>query len=175
MTWKETLSMNTTVTRTVALAGLLSLALWVAPPMAGAFGHGGPRGGGMGPDDPSMLFPMILRGLNLTSDQQSKIHAIMEAHRPKFQELFAQARSAQQAVMERLLAPGPATAEDLAPMMQQAIQARGQLMQEGLRAALDVRGVLTPDQLAKAADVQKQMEALHAQMQKLVGEGPDIP
>jgi hypothetical protein len=60
-------------------------------------------------------------------------------------------------------------------MMQQAIQARGQLMQEGLRAALDVRGVLTPDQLAKAADVQKQMEALHAQMQKLVGEGPDIP
>ena len=47
---------------------------------------------------------------------------------------------------------------------------RERLADEGLKVALEVRAVLTPEQLTKAADIRRQMEALHAQMRSLLGD-----
>jgi Spy/CpxP family protein refolding chaperone len=126
---------------------------------------GGEGGPGMG-----MMFPLILRTLGLNEDQKTRVHAIMEAHRPKFRDLFSQLRSANDGVSAKLFSPGTVTADDLKAPMTQVAHLREQLMQEAVAVSLEVRGVLTPAQIAKAADVRQRMEGLHAEMKKLLGE-----
>jgi len=45
-------------------------------------------------------------------------------------------------------------------------------MQEWVAAALEARAVLTPDQLAKAAQIKQQLDTLHAQMESILGPLP---
>jgi Spy/CpxP family protein refolding chaperone len=61
---------------------------------------------------------------------------------------------------------------DLAPQTQQIAQLRNQLADEGLRVVLEIRNILTPDQLAKAAQLKTQMQSLRNQMRNLVGPQP---
>ena len=63
-------------------------------------------------------------------------------------------------------------AEDLTGQVQRAAQLREQLMQEGLKVALEVRALLTPDQLAKAAQLKDRVRALRAEMRSLFAEEP---
>jgi Spy/CpxP family protein refolding chaperone len=70
-------------------------------------------------------------------------------------------------VADKLFAPGEVQTEDLTTQVQRVAQLREQLMQEGLKVALEVRGILTPEQLAKAADLKERMRALHAEMRGL--------
>ena len=62
---------------------------------------------------------------------------------------------------------------DLAPEVQQISQLRNQLAEEGLKVVLQIREVLTPEQLARASQLKSQMESLHSQMRTLWG--PDRP
>ncbi|MBI3079732.1 MAG: hypothetical protein HYY85_22515, partial [Deltaproteobacteria bacterium] len=80
-----------------------------------------------------------------------------------------QMRAAREELGDRLLTPGGLQAEDVSPQVQRIAQLREQLMQEGLRATLEIRGVLTPEQLAKAAQVKARMQALRAEMRTLLG------
>jgi Spy/CpxP family protein refolding chaperone len=59
---------------------------------------------------------------------------------------------------------------DLAPQAQHIAQLRNQLADEGLRVVLEIRGVLTPEQLAKASQLKSQMQSLHNQMRSLWGQ-----
>jgi Spy/CpxP family protein refolding chaperone len=65
--------------------------------------------------------------------------------------------------------PGPVTIDDLAPLIQSEAQARTALMQARLSAVVDVRNVLTPAQIQKAATIRTGMKQLHAQMRELLG------
>jgi Spy/CpxP family protein refolding chaperone len=56
--------------------------------------------------------------------------------------------------------------------MQQMAQLRQQLMQAGLKVALEMRGVLTPQQLAKAAEIKDRMRVLHTEMRELFKDEP---
>src|SRR2546422_3561065 len=136
--------------------------------------EGGCMGGaGMGLEPgPGMMFPMILRSIGMSAEQQTKVQAIMDAHRPRFQELFGQLRAAHEDVMAKLLAPGPLTADDLKAPVKRAAGLRDQLTQEGIDVALEGRGLLTADQLAKAADVRQRLGTLRAEMKKLLGDPP---
>lgn len=176
----------TTQTTVIGATALLALLLWAMPLRAepgcdgGPMGGGGPgmRGGGpgmgAGPDaDPGMMFGMVLRSAGLTPEQRTQVHGIMEAHRPRFQELFGQLRSTNEAMSTRLLKPGTLTLEELQPQIDQITRLREQIVLEGTRVALDLRGVLTPEQLAKASDVSQRMQALRAEMKSLLGDaGP---
>jgi Spy/CpxP family protein refolding chaperone len=159
----------------VALCSFAVFGLWLAPVSAQDHifvrgpGPMGPPGMMMG-DGPGMMFPFVLRKLDLTADQDAQVQKIMEAHKPKFQELFEQLRTAHEAIGGRLFAAGPLSATDLSPQTQQISQLREQLMNEGLIVALEIRSVLTPDQLTKAAQLQQQMKALHEQMHNLMEE-----
>ena len=162
---------------------LLALALWTPPalaePPSGGPPMGGPMGGpGMGfagpESDPGMMFGLMLRSVGLSAEQHTKTRSIMETHRPRFQTLFARLRTTNEAMTSRMFTAGPLSMDDLQPQIDQVTRLREQLVQEGTRVALDLRAVLTPEQLAKAADVSQRLQALRAEMKSLLGD-PMMP
>jgi len=133
--------------------------------------HMGGRGGFMG-DGPGILSPFLLKKLNLNADQQASVQKIMDAHKPTFQMLFQNLRTAHEALSGPFFtaAPGQLQVTDLTDQTKNISQARQDLMNEGLRVAVEIRNVLTADQLTQAAQLQAQMKALHEQMHNLMGE-----
>ena len=121
-------------------------------------------------DGPGMMLPLMLKKLELTADQDAQVQNIMAAHRDTFKNLFTQLEAAHEEMASKFFAPGPLSAADLTSQTQGVSQLREQLMNEGLKVALEIRGVLTPDQLAKAAQLKDQMQALHAQMRSFFEE-----
>jgi Spy/CpxP family protein refolding chaperone len=111
---------------------------------------------------------MFLRGANLTADQRSQVQQIIASHRPTFQELFGRLRAAQQELSNRLFSTGGLQEADLAPQVRQISLLRNQIAEENLRVALEIRSVLTPDQLAKAAQLRERMQTLRDEMRNLM-------
>jgi Spy/CpxP family protein refolding chaperone len=118
-----------------------------------------------------MFLPLLVRGVGLTEAQQAQVKQIVASHRPKFEALLRQLRAAREQWAEKLYAPGPVKAEDLTPLAQQIGKLREPLMQESLQVALEVRKVLTPDQLAKAMRRRQRLNELRAEMRNLLKEG----
>ena len=152
----------------LAWVGIVALSLWTAT----VYAHPRSGMGVMGPgrimgDAPGMLLPLVLKGVDLTDEQEKQVREIMAAHRATFRTLFSDLQTAHKDVADKLFAPGDVRAEDLTVQMQRAAQLREQLMQEGLKVALAVREVLTPEQLAKAAELKARMRELHAEMRGL--------
>jgi Spy/CpxP family protein refolding chaperone len=153
--------------RAVMLVGVLAAGLWTSS----AFGrpHGG-RDAGWGHGGDEMSLPVLVRGAGLTEAQQAQVKQIVASHRQKFEALGRQLRAAREQLTEKLYAPGPMKAEDLASLTQQIDKLREPLAQESLQVALEVRKVLTPDQLAKANRRRQRLNELHAEMRKLLEE-----
>jgi Spy/CpxP family protein refolding chaperone len=118
-----------------------------------------------------MKLPLLVKAAGLTEAQQAQVRQIVQSHRPQFQGLVSQLRAAHTQLADKLYGPGPVKAEDLAPLTQQIAQLRGQLAQEGLQVALEIRGVLTAEQLAKAGHVRQRFNELRAEMKGLLGAG----
>ena len=149
----------------IVLIGVFAVGLWTAAASGQKmYGTGSARFGG-----PNMMLPLLVRGVGLTDAQQAQVKQIVANHRPQFQTLFGQMRTAHNQLTEKLYAAGPVKAEDLAPLTQQISQLRGQLTQEGLQVTLEIRDVLTPEQLAKAESNWKRMGELRAEMRSLLG------
>jgi len=123
-----------------------------------------PRGG--------MSSPLMLRGLNLTDDQKAQVKQIMANHRSTLHNLFSQLRAAQNDMSDKLLSPTSLQASDLTSDTQQISLLRNQIADESLKMTLEIRGVLTPDQLARAAQIRQQMQSMHSQMRNLWGRQP---
>ena len=151
---------------------LVAATLWSIPAYAQSRpGFHGPRGG-MPADGAGMMLPMLLRGANLTADQKVQVQQIMANHRATFQNLFGQLRAAQEQISNKLLSPGVVRETDLASQTQQISYLRSQLADEGLRVVLEIRNLLTSEQLAKASQLKAQMQSLHNQMRSLMGPQP---
>lgn len=117
-----------------------------------------------------MSLSLLVRGAGLTEAQRAQVKQIVASHRPKFEALQRQLRAAREQLDEKLYAPGPVKAEDLAPLTQQIGKLREPFMQESLQVALEVRQVLTPDQLAKAMLRRQRLNELRAEMRQLLKE-----
>ncbi|MGE0683839.1 MAG: Spy/CpxP family protein refolding chaperone [Candidatus Binatia bacterium] len=128
-----------------------------------------PHGGGrMRVEGPGFMFPfMLLKKLDLTTEQESRIREIMASHRGTLQSLFKQLEATHEQMATKFFAPGSLSPADLLQQTQRLSQLREQLMNEGLNAALAIRGVLTPEQLTKAAQLQEKMRAMRAEMRQL--------
>ena len=160
-------------TARLAWVGIVALSLWAAT----AYGQPHHGMGMMGPgrlmgDAPGMMLPLVLKGLDLTAEQQKQVRDNMQEHRATFRTLFSELQVARKDVADKLFAPENVQASDLEPQMQRVSQLREQLMQEGLKVALAVRGVLTPEQLAKAAELKDRLRALHTEMRELFKDKP---
>ena len=145
----------------IVVVGLVVASLWSGPVYAQ------PRRG-MGWAGPRMMLSAVLKGVDLTPEQKARVNEITQAHRPTFRALVDQLQAAQRELSDKLFAPGAVQTEDLSPQIQRIGQLREQLFQEGLKVALEVRGVLTPEQLAKAAQLKDRIQALGDEMRSLL-------
>ena len=124
-----------------------------------------PMLGGM--DQGPGMFMLLFKGAALTPDQETRVRAILAAHRANARDLMRQLRAAREGIVDKLVAPGSVAAGDLEPLRQQIIQLEEQLSQDRLGAALEIRALLTPDQLAKAQRVKDRVRELRAEMRAL--------
>src|SRR5215470_8665269 len=97
------------------------------------------------------------------------MYYILKARRTAVRPLVQNLRHAQQALADKLLAPGTVGMADAQPQLNTINQLRGQLLQNSAQAALDIRALLTADQIAKAADTKDKLRTLHQQIQQLLG------
>ena len=157
---------------TLARAALIAAGLWAgvayARPPHGEFMGSAPMGDMMMGDGPGMMLPLIMNRSDLTADQREQIHKIMDADHQTLRTLFKQLETAHTALADKLFAPGPLQPADLTPLVQHVMQARQQLMEQGVKTTLAIRGVLTPEQLAKTAQLKDQLQKLRAQMHTLL-------
>jgi Spy/CpxP family protein refolding chaperone len=147
----------------VALLVAISIAGYGSAALAGP-GHG--ERGHMG--GPILLSPMLLKSANLSSDQEAKLKQIRSQYRDTFKTLFTQLKTASDSLNAKLLAQGPVAPADLTPLVNNVEQVRQQMAQQRINEALDVRNVLTADQIAKIASVSQQLQALHSQMRSII-------
>src|SRR5260370_38717087 len=130
------------------LAGLLVGVLLLAaagPALAQAPGReSSMRGGGRGDGE---LWLMI-RAATLTPEQQTRVRAILAAHRTSAPPLIEQLRQAQQELGTKLLPPAQVQAADLKPQHQRICQLRDLLAHDLTSDALEVQAEVTPYQIA---------------------------
>lgn len=119
-------------------------------------------------EGPGMMLPLMLRHADLTPDQDKRVREIMEADRERLRALFSQLEAANYALAAKLTAAGPVDAAALKSDVEHVAHLRQDLMDQGLKTALAVRAVLTPDQLAKVAEVQTKLRTLQGQMHELL-------
>jgi len=146
----------------VVLAALLASG---AQPAAGQ-GMGPAMGQGWGRDS-GVALPFLIRAANLTPEQNTRVRAILSSHRAATRSTMEQLRKAQEELADKLMAPGQVQAADVQPQLQQIAQLREQLLQNSAQIALDVRAVLTPEQLAKAGQVRTRLQQLRGEMRQL--------
>lgn len=155
----------------IILSGALLLAVCVTPPRGEAQGPpygGGSRGPGGGG---GLMLPVLLRSANLTPDQQSQVRSILAARRTSARSIIQQLRQAQAELADKLVAPGPAQMADIQPQLQKISQLRDQLLQNGAQATLDIRALLTADQLTAAGQAKDRLRQLRSEMQQILGRG----
>jgi Spy/CpxP family protein refolding chaperone len=147
----------------VAVIGGCLVVLAASPAFAQAGRHGGSGAWG-GPG-----LSTLVRAAGLTDAQQAQVKQIVANHRPQFQALIGQLRTAREALDAKLYGADPVSAADVEPALQQISQIRNQLAHESLQVALEVRSLLSPDQLAKAAQVKQRLTELQREMHTLLG------
>ena len=157
--------MTKPLTKGTFLACLLALAVASG---ALAFGHGMRGQGGCG-HGAFLGGARILHALDLSADQNQKVQDILTSHRTSLAPLIANEKAAKQALADKLFGTGTVTPQDLDALVQQESQARTALMRARFATALEVRGILTPEQIQKAATIRAHMKDLHAQMHQLLG------
>jgi Spy/CpxP family protein refolding chaperone len=158
-----------TIRAILAAALLLASTATAALAQSPSAGPGGPLGsmrGPMGRTDGELS--LMIRSAGLTPEQQAKVRGILSTHRTTTRPLIEQLRQAQQELGAKLLAPGPLQPADLQPQLARIGQLRDQLAQDGAQAALEVRAVLTPEQLARAAQTKERLSQLREEMRQLM-------
>lgn len=130
-----------------------------------------------GPVFAPMPFPMmmVIKHANLTKEQQARVHQIIGSSFQQAQPLMKQLHAIHDQIADKLMSTGTVTASDIEPLQKEESDLHQRIDQQMLSAALQIRGLLTPDQLARAAHVHEQLKSLRQQMDALVGEnGPPM-
>jgi Spy/CpxP family protein refolding chaperone len=99
------------------------------------------------------------------------VRTILSSHRTATRPIVDQLRQAQQELGAKLLSPGPLQTSDVQPQLARINQLREQLAQDSAQTALEVRAVLTPEQLARVAKTRERLRQLHEEMRQLIQPG----
>jgi len=133
----------------LAVAGTFAAGSVVQAQRAHGGGFGGPGGFGHRPG------LELLRSLDLTDQQRQQVRTIMESHKSDFQQVHERIRTA----FEAQHAAGAATPPDEATIRAKATEvgaAEGDLAVLMARVRTEVFQILTPDQQAKAQQLQQE-------------------
>lgn len=145
----------------LVMIGLFVTSLWITPVAGQDLGGleslvtGSSRG-----DGPGTLVLLLLKGIDLTSEQKQQVRNVLVAHRENLETLFRDLQAANAALTKTLFAAEEIGPADIASVAERVSQLRQQLLQEGLQVVLEVRQVLTPEQRAKAARLREQLRTL---------------
>jgi len=118
--------------------------------------------------------PLLIHSAGLNETQQAQVRQIIGNHRTQLRALREQLRTAETQLGDKLVAATPVTGADLAPLTQQVNQARSNLAQEWTQVVMEIRGILKPEQLAKAAQNRQRLNQLRDEMRTVLG-GSDTP
>ena len=144
------------------MAGMLLIAVSAGPASAQGPGHPGGWGGGL-------LLGVPLRALNLTPDQHTQAMTLLSAARTAARPIMQQLHQAQSAMVDALLASPSA---EVSAQLTVINGLRSQLLQSRVQTTAQVLALLTPDQLAQAAQLKAQLSQLRTQMRQLLGPTP---
>jgi Spy/CpxP family protein refolding chaperone len=147
------------------LVALLTLALATATAESRPPGMAGDNVGGAGG-----VFPVPLMIGVMTPAQRKELKAIQKKRQQSHRDLVTKLRAAQEELTARLLAPGDAP--DLGPQVQRLAALRKELLEDGLKGALEIRALLTPEQLARVAQVNERLRVLRQEMRRLLAPEP---
>jgi Spy/CpxP family protein refolding chaperone len=117
-----------------------------------------------------MLAPRLLNALNLTPDQVTKIEAQKKALTEANKAFVTEVSALRKEVADKLYGPNPAMEADVARQITKIADLREKILREGFRIALEVRQVLRPDQLAKAAAIRQQLLEIQDEVRGLFNE-----
>jgi Spy/CpxP family protein refolding chaperone len=166
--------------RKSVLIGSLAAGLFIAlPASAESSMDSMPRThGGMGHHMHAMgggdsHFMMLLRSANLTPQQLAQVRQILKNEKQQMKTVYAGFHALHEQMAAKLLAPGNVTPADLAPLEQKAAKYQQQISRDMIETALAVRNILTPEQLARVAQVHQQLQNLHEQIRNLMGSDAD--
>jgi Spy/CpxP family protein refolding chaperone len=107
------------------------------------------------------------RGLALTDAQSQDMSNIEAAASAAGNALQAERKEVREQISALLSGPGTVTFAQIAPLQERASTLASQLDVLRLTMAVQIRSLLTPDQLAEAATLHQQTAALHAQERAL--------
>ena len=137
---------------------------------------GGPPPGPMmvttGPLPPPLM--MVLRAAGLSEAQKKQVHDIMESNRSTVAPLMQQMHSIREQIADKLVSSGTLTAADMTPLLTQQSQIQQQLDSQMVSTAIQIRGVLTADQLSKVAAANEKLKQVHSEIESILGP-PDAP
>jgi periplasmic protein CpxP/Spy len=133
--------------------------------------------GGMPPMPPPIIPPIMmgLQAAHLTPDQQSRVNQILQSNHSQVRPLMDQLQSVHEQIADKLLSPGTVTTSDLRQLEEQAQHLDAQIQHQALDASVQIRALLTPDQVSRMAEFQKKMSALQEQMKNLMTEASGVP
>ena len=150
-----------TIMRAGVVAGLLAGAAAQAQGMHPG-GRGGMHQGYLG----------FLQGVTLTDAQQAKMHDIMHASWQQLKPQMQQLRALREQIGGDLASTAAVSAAQLVALQQQAQTLQNQLDQARLATAMQVRALLTQDQLSQSASVHAQLATLHQQEHAVLSQTP---
>jgi Spy/CpxP family protein refolding chaperone len=151
------------------------------PPPGGPMIMGGPgpmmMGGGPPPGDAVFVrsgplpppLMMVLRAAGLSDAQKKQVHEIMESSRKTVMPLMQQMHSIREQIADKLVSSGSVTTADMAPLLTQQSQIQQQLDSNMVSTAIQIRGVLTSDQLAKVAAANTKLKQIHSEIESILG------
>ena len=117
-----------------------------------------------------LLSPRLLNALNLTPDQVAKIEVQKQALRDANKAFVKEVSVLRKEVADKLFGPNPAMVADVDGQITKIADSREKILREGFRIALEVRHVLRPDQLAKAATIRQQLLGIQDEVRGLFNE-----
>jgi Spy/CpxP family protein refolding chaperone len=139
------------------------LTIFIAGSLGAAEGQGDPAmepGGGAKmegtPSDTAL--PLLLRGVNLTEEQKTKVREIMQSQRAPLAETYNRMRAAQAELGSRLLSAENLDESQLTSLLEQTLFMQNQLSRQSFRTTLEIRNLLTPEQLAQGAKYREQLK-----------------
>jgi len=126
----------------------------------------------MGPWHHGMDDMEFLHGLNLTAAQKTQAHTILKSAFATNRPLMEQMHTLREQHINLLLTPGSTEAQ-IAAVVKQEEGVRNELDAKRLAIALQLRALLTPQQLSQAADLHSKLEALHEQERQTIESAHD--
>jgi Spy/CpxP family protein refolding chaperone len=93
----------------------------------------------------------------------------MDSSRKTTMPLMQQMHSIREQIADKLLSSGSVSASDLAPLLTQQSQIQQRLDSQMVSTAIQIRGVLTTNQLSKVAAANEKLKQVHSEIESILG------